>query len=306
VPGHPELAHDEDVELGVEGGGHLGGHGHTAAGQAQHEGTGTAVVREHPGQLATGVHPIEEAAPRHPTIVVQAGGIAPGGYGRRVPSGGRDLVADLGVLARQSVRLEPGLEHHELFTMRGLLTVLWHGPPDAEAVLVACGGAMGGLLGPADGLYQDLGVELAAAGIGTLRVGYRMPGEMALCTMDVAAAVQLAERNGAVRAVTMGHSFGGAVAVRVGAALPEIVTGVVGLATQSAGCEVAHGLAGRPLLLVHGDADELLPPDCSLIVRELAGDGEVVIVPGGGHLLGEAGDLLRERLPEWVRGRLEG
>ena len=222
-----------------------------------------------------------------------------------MPSGGRDLVADLGVLARQSVQLEPGLEHHELYTMQGLLTVLWHGPPDAEAVLVACGGAMGGLLGPADGLYQDLGVELAADGIGTLRVGYRMPGELAMCTMDVAAAVQLAERNGAERAVTMGHSFGGAVAVRVGAAVP-MVAGVVGLATQSAGCEVAHGLAGRPLLLVHGDADELLPPDCSLIVRELAGEGEVVVVPGAGHLLREASDLLRERLPEWIRSRLAG
>jgi alpha/beta superfamily hydrolase len=221
-----------------------------------------------------------------------------------VPAGGRDLVADLGVLARQSVLVEPGFEHHELFTMSGLLTVLWHGPPDAEAVLVACGGAMGGLLGPADGLYQDLGNDLAADGIGTLRVGYRSPGELAQCTLDVAAALQLAERNGAVRAVTMGHSFGGAVAVRVGAALPEIVRGVVGLATQSAGCEVAGGLAGRPLLLVHGDADELLPPECSLVVRELAGGGDVVVVPGGGHLLREAGDLLRERLPEWVREQL--
>jgi pimeloyl-ACP methyl ester carboxylesterase len=223
-----------------------------------------------------------------------------------VPSGGRDLVADLGVLARQSVRIEPGLEHHELFTMSGLLTVLWHGPVDAEAVVVACGGAMGGLLGPADGLYHDLGGELAGNGIGTLRVGYRSPGELALCTLDLAAALQLAERNGAVRAVTVGHSFGGAVAVRVGAALPEIVTGVVGLATQSAGCEVAGGLAGRPLLLVHGEADEILPPECSTVVRELAGDGEVVLVPGAGHLLREAGDLLRERLPEWVRERLSG
>jgi alpha/beta superfamily hydrolase len=221
-----------------------------------------------------------------------------------VPTGGRDLVADLGVIARQSVVVEPGFEHHELFTMQGLLTVLWHGPPDAEEVLVACGGAMGGLLGPADGLYQDLGTELAASGIGTLRVGYRAPGELAMCTMDVAAAVQLAERNGALRVVTMGHSFGGAVAVRVGAALP-LVTGVVGLATQSAGCEVAGGLGGRPLLLVHGDADELLPPECSVIVRELAGAGEVVVVPGAGHLLREAGDVLRERLPDWIRERLQ-
>jgi len=223
-----------------------------------------------------------------------------------MPSGGRDLLADLGVLARQSKRVDGGLEHHELFTTGGLLTVLWHGPPDAEAVVVACGGAMGGLLGPADGVYHDLGVALAADGIGTLRVGYRAPGELAGCTLAVAAALQLAARTGAERAVTMGHSFGGAVAVRVGAALPEVVTGVVTLATQSAGCEVAGGLAGRPLLLVHGDADELLPAQCSLVVRELAGEGEVVVVPGAGHLLREAGDLLRERLPEWIRARLAG
>jgi pimeloyl-ACP methyl ester carboxylesterase len=67
---------------------------------------------------------------------------------------------------------------------------------------------------------------------------------------------------------------------------------------------VAGGLAGRPLLLVHGEADEILPPECSLVVRELAGAGEVVRVAGAGHLLREAGDLLRERLPEWIRERL--
>lgn len=212
----------------------------------------------------------------------------------------RDLIADLGVLARQSVVMGPGLVHHELFTLEGLLTVLWHGPADAERVVVAGGGAMGGLLGPADGLYQDLGVALQENGIGVLRVGYRRPGELAACTLDLAAVLQLAQATGAERAVTMGHSFGGAVAVRVGAAMSDVVVGVVGLATQSAGCEVAGGLHGRPLLLFHGETDELLPPDCSLMVRELAGGGEVVLLPGTGHLLREAGVELRQRLFEWV------
>jgi pimeloyl-ACP methyl ester carboxylesterase len=77
------------------------------------------------------------------------------------------------------------------------------------------------------------------------------------------------------------------------------VVGVVTLATQSAGCEVADQLAGRPVLCLHGDADELLPPMCSELVAGLAG-GELVILPGTGHLLSQAGDELRERLLGWL------
>ncbi len=69
----------------------------------------------------------------------------------------------LEALGRQEVALGPGLRHLEVFTLRGLLTVLWHGDPDAPAVVVLGGGAMGGLLGPADGLYQWLGEELGDA-----------------------------------------------------------------------------------------------------------------------------------------------
>ena len=59
------------------------------------------------------------------------------------------------------------LDHVELYTLKGLLTLLWHGPRDAHDVVLMCGGAMGGLLGPADGLYQDLGTAFTDAGIGT-------------------------------------------------------------------------------------------------------------------------------------------
>src|SRR3546814_5616526 len=72
------------------------------------------------------------------------------------------------------------LRHIEVFTMRGLLTVLWHGDPDSEAAVVLGGGAMGGLLGPGDALYHWLGDELAAPGTGisVLRVGWRRPNDL--------------------------------------------------------------------------------------------------------------------------------
>jgi predicted alpha/beta hydrolase family esterase len=203
-------------------------------------------------------------------------------------------------LAMQDVELAPGIRHVEVFTMGGLLTVLWHGPRDAERIVVACGGAMGGLLGPAGGLYQRLGEALAAPGVGVLRVSYRKPNDLDRCTVDLCAAVDLAARSGARRAITMGHSFGGAIAVRTACALGDAVAGVVTFATQSAGCEQADELDGRPLLLFHGDRDELLPVQASEMVRFIAGTGELVVLPNEGHLLSGAGDILYERVTEFV------
>jgi predicted alpha/beta hydrolase family esterase len=210
----------------------------------------------------------------------------------------------VGVLATQDVMLTPTLRHVEMFSMRGLLTLLWHEPVGVDeppAALVLCGGAMGGLLGPADGLYHRLGVEWAARGVPVLRVTYRRPNDLDACCIDVAAAVQLAIGGaGAQRVVVMGHSFGGAVAVRVAVGLEAMVAGVVTFATQSAGCEVAGGLAGRPLLMFHGERDEILPIEASEMVRMIAGTGELVRLPGDGHLLAKSGDAMWERLEEWL------
>lgn len=218
-------------------------------------------------------------------------------------SGPLDLLE---ALARQEVEISPQLRHLEVFTMRGLLTVIWHGDIDAPSVVVLGGGAMGGLLGPADGLYHWLGEELGdqGSGIGVLRVGWRRPNDLDLCTLDMLAAADLAARAGATSFVTGGHSFGGAVAVRAGIAMGEWTRGVVTFATQSAGCEEAAGLSA-PLLAIHGDRDELLPPAASQAVCSLAGGrSELVMCEGAGHLLTEAGDLLRERVPAWIQERL--
>jgi pimeloyl-ACP methyl ester carboxylesterase len=105
--------------------------------------------------------------------------------------------------------------------------------------------------------------------------------------------------------ILAGHSFGGAVAVRVGVGLAEMVAGVVTYATQSAGCELAGGLSGRPLLMFHGDRDEILPIWSSEAVREIAGTGELVVLEGDGHLLARSGEILLERTVAWVHSTLE-
>ncbi len=210
------------------------------------------------------------------------------------------LLDDSDILASQTATIAPGLDHLEVYTTEGLLTIMWHGPADAERVVAMVGGAMGGLLG-AGGLYHELGVALADQGIGVLRVGYRRPNDLDLCTQDLLAAMELAAHHGARRFVTVGHSFGGAVAIRAAARLTdEAAPGVVTLATQSAGCEPAEDLANRQLLFIHGDDDRILPHQSSEMVRFLAGTGELMIIPGGDHLLAGARDEIHERLLTWL------
>jgi fermentation-respiration switch protein FrsA (DUF1100 family) len=208
----------------------------------------------------------------------------------------------LKALASQEVQVTDLLRHVEVYTLSGLLTLLWHGDPAAKHLVVACGGAMGGLLGPADGLYHDLGVRFAEQGIGLVRVGYRKPNDLGASVHDLVAAAELGARRGAKRFVTMGHSFGGAVAVRAAIALGDDAVGVVTLSTQSAGCEEAERLAATPVLLFHGENDELLPPQASELVQLLTG-GELVVFPDTGHLLTQASTELRDRLGTWIPER---
>ena len=210
-------------------------------------------------------------------------------------------LGSLQVLASSSVELAPGLEHRETYTPQGLLTVFAHRPADTpRAAIVACGGAMGGVFGPGHALYHVLGSTWPDRGVAVYRVGYRVPNDLDRCAHDVACGVETAIEEGAERVVVMGHSFGGAVAVRVAVVMTAEVAGVVTFATQSAGCEVAGALAGRPLLLFHGDRDELLPLQSSEIVRMIAGHGELVVLPNDGHVLGRSDGAILERLDEWL------
>lgn len=204
----------------------------------------------------------------------------------------------LGTLAASEAAITDGLDHIEMYTRAGLLTLLWHGSGDRRQVVLMVGGAMGGMLGPGRALYHQLGVELASAGFGVVRVGYRVPNDIDLCVLDTMAAAEMAARGGARGFVVIGHSFGGAVAIQTGAALGDMCAGVVTAATQAGDCEPGEVLT-CPVLHLHGDRDELLPPMASQMVQMLTG-GELVIYPGAGHMLSEAHDEMSERLAAWI------
>lgn len=197
----------------------------------------------------------------------------------------------------QTVEVDANLDHLEIYTTKGLLTVLWHGAPDLEDVVVCVGGAMGGLLGPDGGLFHQLGRSLPDMGIGVLRLSYRVPNDLSMCVHDTLAAMELAARHGARRFLPMGHSFGGAVAIQAAAHLDAAsVPGAVTLATQSAGCEAIELLTDRDLLYLHGTNDQILPHQASELVRMLAGHGELVLLDGADHMLRPMGSEVFARL----------
>jgi len=208
----------------------------------------------------------------------------------------------LGIMASQQAILGPNLRQVEMYTRRGLLSLLWH-EPDAVAQkvgVVMVGGAMGGTLGPGDSLFHALGEALVAVGVPSIRLSYRKPNDMDSCCVDTAAAVQLLVGSGADAVVIMGHSFGGAVAIRVAVGLSEMVCGVVTFATQSAGCEIAGGLHSTPLLMFHGDSDSILPLEASEVVRAIAGTGDLRVMHGDDHLLVKSHDVMFSSTMEWL------
>ncbi len=214
---------------------------------------------------------------------------------------GPSALASLQVLARSSAELGGGLTHTEVYTPQGLLTLFVHAvPARPRAAIIACGGALGGVLGPGHALYDRLGREWSERGVTTYRVGYRVPNDLDRCAHDVACAIEMAVADGATRVAVLGHSFGGAVAIRVAVVMREEVAGVVTFATQAGGCEVAGALGDRPLLLFHGDRDELVPMQASELVRMIAGHGELVVLPGEGHLLARSDEIIVERLEAWL------
>ncbi len=203
-------------------------------------------------------------------------------------------------MAGDHVVLADGVEHHEMYTMAGLLTLLVHPADGHEPAVVMCGGAMGGLLG-GGGLFHELGTQLAKIDIAAVRVSYREPNNIGRCVLDVLATMQLVARRGARRFVLIGHSFGGAVAIQSAASMnADLVPGVVTLATQSAGCEPVETLHDRELLFFHGTNDRILPHASSEMVRMLAGHGELVLLPGQDHLLDKAMPDIAERLMTWI------
>jgi alpha-beta hydrolase superfamily lysophospholipase len=158
---------------------------------------------------------------------------------------------------------------------------------------------MGGFDGPA-GVYKELASRLIEKGLSTLRISYRQPGEFEECVLDVLGALSFIKGMGGGSVVLVGHSFGGAVVIKAGELSPA-VTAVAALSSQRFGTSTVENLAPRPLLLVHGTADTILPSEASQDIYDRARQPKrLTLIEGAGHGLMEAKDDLVEMLEMFI------
>jgi len=185
-------------------------------------------------------------------------------------------------------------------TDRGNTPAILHAFPEAQhAVLWVCG-ARGGFGGPGQGTYARLAEGLRHKQIASLRMSYRYPNVLHECLLDVLAGVTYLQHRGAAPVVLVGHSFGGAVVIAAGVVHPH-VAGVVALAPQTYGAQMAGQLAPRPLLVVHGKADTRLPYACGVHIYDWAQEPkQLVLYEGAEHRLNECAAALEQLLTQWI------
>lgn len=178
---------------------------------------------------------------------------------------------------------------------------MWAAKDETTAVVLVLPGGSGAESGPGD-RYRPSVLRMLPFAWSLRHAGWRRGLAVALLRYRIAgwkhgaegAAVdarwaldRLAERFGDAPVVLVGHSMGGRVALSV-ASSPTVV-GVVALAPWVHESVRVDTLAGRQVLVAHGDRDRITDPRASYAVAAQASAAEVdvrhVEVAGDGHAM---------------------
>ena len=193
-----------------------------------------------------------------------------------------------------------------LDTSRGPLRALLDQADGSTGAALFFSGARAGpheVLGPGDNVYETLAHALPAQGITTLRLFYRQAGQFDESVLDVLAGCSFLTGVGVQRIAVVGHSFGGAVAIKAGQLAPA-VKAVAALSSQTHGTRQVN-LMRKPLLLIHGTRDNVLHMAASEDIYARAREPkQLVLVDGAGHRLQEGAQQLFDELEPFLLAHL--
>jgi alpha-beta hydrolase superfamily lysophospholipase len=193
-----------------------------------------------------------------------------------------------------------GAEQVSLKTNQGSIECRYHAAASGNAAVLWVFGAGGGLGGPAGGVYERLAPKLVGHGIASLQLAYRNPGRFIDCVLDVLLGIGFLRRRERPRVALVGHSFGGSVVINAGISSPSVIA-VAALSSQMTGADDIGELSPKPVLLLHGTADEVLSDIGSRELYRLAAEPkELILYPGCSHGLDECRDALDRDLLAWI------
>ena len=119
--------------------------------------------------------------------------------------------------------------------------------------------------------------------------------------LDVLLGVAYLASLGKTRIVLVGHSFGGAVVINAGA-ISQAVIAVVALSSQASGTDMVGDLSPKPVIFIHGSADEVVSDHCSRDLYARAGEPkQLILYPGCRHGLDQCRDALDRDLTRWLQ-----
>ncbi len=176
-------------------------------------------------------------------------------------------------------------------------------PTTDRTAVILLSGAGGGVTGPSS-IFLSLACKLATLGRGIpcLRLDYRYPTELEPSVSDAKAGMAyLRDMYGLDRFVLVGWSFGGSV-VFSAAGEDERVVGCAAVASTAVGAEGIEKLAPRPVLLLHGSADNTASVGCSQRLWHMYGNGDrmLQVFEGDNHSLSKNAEEAEEMLCEFV------
>ena len=193
------------------------------------------------------------------------------------------------------------LKYASLRTSQGDVECVFYNPSGSSMAVLWSGSLRGqGGVSRINPIAESLSEDLLNDGVASLVLKYRYNGDLWASIKDAQAGVSFLERLGFSRIALVGHSFSGAVVISV-APFSQAIVGVVALASQTMGAQLVRHISPRPILLVHGTADQRLNCYCSEQIYSWAlKPKNLVLLEGASHGLWGKKDELLPLLHGWL------